>query len=97
MIDKERLVELIQNYDCMSEAYVICDECGGCTETCIINEKISPLADYLIANNVMPVIRCKDCKYFKYDDYCDQDKMEHSRCRKEDFCSYAEPKARDEE
>ena len=36
------------------------------------------------------VVRCKDCRYFKWGDYCCHDKMEHSKCRPDDFCSYAE-------
>lgn len=42
--------------------------------------------------DVVEVVRCKDCKYFKYGDYCTEDKMEHSQCRKNDFCSYGERK-----
>ena len=40
--------------------------------------------------DVVEVVRCKDCKFFKYGDYCDEGKMEHSRCRENDYCSYGE-------
>lgn len=39
-----------------------------------------------------PVVHCNDCAYFKWGDYCTQDKMEHSKCRPDDFCSYAKRK-----
>lgn len=48
------------------------------------------IIDVLMAEptaNVVEVVRCKDCKFFKYGDYCTEGKMEHSRCREEDFCS----------
>lgn len=40
--------------------------------------------------DVVEVVRCKDCKFFKYGDYCTEGKMEHSRCRENDYCSYGE-------
>ena len=40
--------------------------------------------------NVVEVVRCKDCKFFEYGDYCSEGKMEHSRCRETDYCSYGE-------
>ena len=43
-------------------------------------------------SDLVEVVRCKDCRYFKYGDYCDHAKMEHSRCRENDFCSYGERK-----
>ena len=42
------------------------------------------------AVDFVEVVRCKDCKFFKYGDYCTEGKMEHSRCRENDFCSYGE-------
>ena len=51
-----------------------------------LEEKV---ADHLIANGVTIPVRCKGCKYFDCD-YCSHDKMEHSRCREDDFCSYGE-------
>lgn len=44
-----------------------------------------------------PVVRCKDCKFFKYGDYCAEDKMEHSHAREDDYCSYGERKEADHE
>lgn len=42
------------------------------------------------AVDAVPVVRCKDCKYFQYGDYCIEDKMEHSHCHEDDYCSYGE-------
>ena len=42
--------------------------------------------------DAVEVVQCKDCIHFKYDDYCDHDKMEHSFCREDDYCSYGERK-----
>ena len=67
----------------------------------IINDSIVVQTVYgnlLDAINAMPtidaveVVRCKDCEYFKWGDYCTEDKMEHSKCRENDFCSYAKRK-----
>ena len=41
------------------------------------------------AVDAVEVVRCKDCKYFKFGDYCYHDgAMEHSHARENDFCSY---------
>lgn len=46
-------------------------------------EKMKPV-------DAVEVERCEDCRFFKWGDYCTHDKMEHSRCRNNDFCSYGE-------
>lgn len=38
--------------------------------------------------DMVEVVRCRDCKFFEYGDYCSEGKMEHSRCRENDYCSY---------
>ena len=40
--------------------------------------------------DAVEVVRCRECKYFKWGDYCTQDKMEHSKCRPDEFCSCGE-------
>lgn len=52
--------------------------------------------DNLPTIDAVPVVRCKDCKYFEFGDYCAEDKMEHSHCRENDFCSYGERRENDE-
>ena len=54
-------------------------------------EAYDTFADYLIDNGMTIPVRCKDCKHFDCD-YCWHEKMEHSRCRDYDFCSYGERK-----
>lgn len=44
--------------------------------------------DRMPAVDAEPVVHCRDCMYFKWGDYCTQDKMEYSKCREDDFCSY---------
>lgn len=36
-----------------------------------------------------PIIRCKDCSYFKFGDYCTHPIIEHAMCRESDYCSHA--------
>lgn len=50
------------------------------------------LDDITTITDVPRVVRCKDCKFFQYGDYCCGDKMEHSHAREDDFCSYGERK-----
>ena len=40
--------------------------------------------------DAIKVVRCKDCRYFEYGDYCSHDKMEQDFCREDDYCSYGE-------
>ena len=51
------------------------------------------VADYLMDNNVVPVVRCKDCKHFYTDEYYGATTCDHN-CIVEpdnnDFCSYGE-------
>ena len=50
------------------------------------------IADYLIANGVVPVVRCRDCKHWD-SGYCYRIKL----TRPDDYCSYGTPKERCEE
>lgn len=70
---------------------VFCDNCGNawrCRAPCIEYEQVmhAPTID------AEPVVRCKDCEYFEYGNYCSESKMEHSKCRPDDFCSYGKRK-----
>ena len=80
---KDRLIDLLINADvydshecrlCTKEDY--CDYCNA--------EK---LADHLIENDVVPVVRCKDCKYWNNGD-CYRIEL----TRPDDYCSYGEQK-----
>ena len=53
------------------------------------------VADYLLDNDVVPVVRCKDCKhyeigkdYLSYCNHCDGGIADYPR--QDDFCSYGE-------
>lgn len=55
-------------------------------------DQVDEIFEKYEGGKLVEVVRCKDCKYFKYGDYCTQDEIEHSKCRKEDYCSYGELK-----
>ena len=80
---KDRLIDLLINVDvydsyecklCTKEDY--CDYCNA--------EK---LADHLIENGVVSVVRCKDCKHWNNGD-CYRIEL----TRPDDYCSYGEQK-----
>ena len=59
------------------------------------------IADHLIANDVVPVVRCKDCKSWEQYNACDgtkphrcmnHDAIFYKRTNPDDFCSYGERK-----
>lgn len=53
---------------------------------------VQTVVDMMPTLDAVPVVRCSECKFFMYDDYCCEDKMEHGRARENDFCSYGERK-----
>ena len=75
-----------------------------CSPTDIMgNHGVGALADHLIANDVVPVVRCKDCKHWKpsgsmagntFDDLQPRGGCEWAKCcrKANDFCSYGERK-----
>lgn len=87
---REKLIELVgQVQDC------------GCDVTDVVEmnyvENIT-LVDHLIANGVMPVVRCKDCKHYKTRSQSAKWKPKAPCCTRaasiftkpDDFCSYGE-------
>ena len=83
MADKKRLIEILR-------------------KPIFPHELVDPteaVADYLLDNDVVPVVRCKDCKYCRTaswgEKFCarkQQDGVyaELSNLRDDDFCSYGE-------
>lgn len=70
---REKLIELIQ-----------------CSPTDIMgNHGIGALADHLIANDVAPVVRCKDCTQYNGHRYCRYTEL---IVLDNDFCCYGERK-----
>jgi hypothetical protein len=59
------------------------------------------IADYLIANDVVPVVRCKDCKHFNIGmlgfNWCDAHSYDELiECKENDYCSYGERRSNDD-
>ena len=55
------------------------------------------MADYLLSKDVVPVVRCKDCKWAEYgkdyEPYCNHWKSGlYADVKVDDFCSYGERK-----
>ena len=49
------------------------------------------IADYLIANDVVPVVRCKDCKHLMFSDcYGECSRGYMGIVSPDDYCSYGE-------
>ena len=102
MTDRDRLIELINQGDekCGEMRCVECEHEG--TEKCGFNL----IADYLLANDVVKVVRCNDCKfsrprnksekniYFEGVLICESCQMADEPCAvcDDDFCSYGELK-----
>ena len=58
---------------------------------------VEKIADHLIENDVVPVVRCKDCKWQEsgkdYEPYCNHWKSGlYAAVKDDDFCSYGERK-----
>ena len=92
---RERLIELIKQGKNKTPCQNDCD--GKVCKDCE-NESI---ADHLLANDVVKVVRCKDCKYYtpiklpssKWESktlYCTRNI--NAKMNENDFCSYGELK-----
>ena len=84
---RDRLMELLKKADKNAEMKFITD----------YEDAILDNAEYLIANDVVPVVRCKDCKHCRKDaffDYCDKYSRPFDKLyvEKDHFCSYGERK-----
>ena len=52
---------------------------------------LDTITDYLLQHDVVPVVRCKDCKYKGDEDFCPLLSMAQYT-EDDDFCSYGERK-----
>ena len=94
MNDKEKLISLLILTD--PNPYICESESGSCELTTCTGCRARSTADLLIENDVLPVVRCKDCKYWQDNN----DGYPHEECRwghgetpdANDFCSYGERK-----
>ncbi len=82
---REKLIELIrQNPNCIDMGIKGCSECQyGNVGDCFTEL----LVDHLMANNVVTVVRCKDCKQYNGHRYCT---YFAETVLDDDFCSYGE-------
>lgn len=89
---RDKLIELLVNedaydsYDCK-----LCTKENDCCDYCHAGK----VADHLIANDVVSVVRCKGCKYFITDVFkrtmCNR-MFTMIEMKPDDFCSYGERK-----
>ena len=91
---REKLIELLETTVSKEEVAVYGE----------VYVSTSMVAEHLIANDVVPVVRCKDCKYWRDSWVAPDGKHEHGECYIEDaddvivgrwdddFCSYGERK-----
>ena len=94
MNDKEKLISLLILTD--PNPYICESESGSCELTTCTECRARSTADLLIENDFLPVVRCKDCKYWQDNN----DGYPHEECRwghgetpdANDFCSYGERK-----
>ena len=86
---RDRLVELLRA-DMHTECDKSCFDCPYCNdEDACFNHLATKCADHLIANDVVPVVRCKDCTEW------DEDECECSHWygfKENDYCIYGERK-----
>lgn len=91
---RNKLIELLENanYQCDNRD---CDEdADGCEYHRYANCWAQFVADHLIANDVVPVVRCGNCCLTQHSPYalcvwCDK---HHKTMKLTDFCSYGERK-----
>ena len=62
MNDKEKLISLLILTD--PNPYICESESGSCELTTCTECRARSTADLLIENDFLPVVRCKDCKWF---------------------------------
>ena len=78
MTDRERLIELLHKAEDICDSTLDCDTCkyilSGSCKTVLI-------ADYLLANDVIVPIRCKDCIHaIELDKHCDINRTAYKHC-----------------
>ena len=95
MNKREKLIELLENF---STPIVAPNGVILMDWTVPTSQIRHELADHLIANDVVPVVRCKDCKHFIQEEHgCNHfGYYSHTPWVDEvDFCSYGERKDND--
>ena len=90
---RDRLAKLLKSMPTVCTLSIDCDKCEYESDmNCVTQSQ----ADHLITNSVVPVVRCKDCKYFITDVF------NRTMCNRlftmfemadSDYCSYGERSA----
>lgn len=90
---RDRLVEILKQKTCHYSDTPCDNECGVCGNIELYSSDIEKLADHLIANDVVPVVRCKDCGHYD-NGYCTTLPTQPIVARRpNDFCSYGKRKS----
>ena len=66
---REKLIKALDKTGICNAEYCCDCEFNKDVEGCVRRQK-EIIADSLIANDVVPVVRCKDCKHFEYGCQC---------------------------
>lgn len=88
---REKIIELLGEDVCIHDCCGDC-ECQGNEDMCIALLK-AYMADHLIENNVVLVVRCKNCKHRIYSEFDGCHVCHHggfNAINEEHFCSYGE-------
>ena len=84
MSSKDKLIKILQNHIVQKENIKISFKMA----------LISPLAEHLIKNDIVPVIRCKACRYYNHRWGCRKLEINVSL---DNYCFMAEPAISDNE
>ena len=91
---REKLIEMLDDIQLRGEDFTDYEIYGMRLPNTVSNEDV---ADHLIANDVIPVVRCKDCKHCRTaswgEKFCVRKQIdgvyaELSNLSDDDFCSY---------
>lgn len=80
---REKLIELLKEIEgvCPKE-----ESCQNCEYDDMGNCSFYAKADYLIANDVVPVVRCKGCRWFNKEGYEEDNEHEEDSALHMGFC-----------
>ena len=89
---RERLIELLEQ-ELVRQSHCV-DVWDYWNDELKQPDPIETLAEHLIKNDVVPVVRCKDCKHYKKINYGDISQntcgITTKRQRPYDYCNYGE-------